>query len=138
MPDMKEINRQIIAEFRANAGKLSGRFGKMPMLLLTTIGAKSGEARTMPLAYSTDGDRVVIIASQGGAPTNPAWYHNILLNPEVTVEVGPDKYQARASVVESPERERLFDQQAELIPVFQEYKKITARIVPVVVLDRID
>ncbi len=134
--NLNDFNQQVIAEFRANDGKVGGPFADRPMLLLTTTGAKSGQLRMAPLVYTTDGDRMVIIASKGGAPTNPDWYHNLVANPVATVEVGTEKYQARATVTEGTERERLFNQQAEMMPGFAEYQKKTTRQIPVVVLER--
>src|SRR5579863_10381728 len=100
-------NQVVIDTFRANGGKVQG---PNQLILLTTTGAKSGQPRLTPVAYSTDGDRLVIIASKGGGPTNPDWYFNLLANPVVTVETGTETYQARASVAEEPERTRLYDQ----------------------------
>jgi deazaflavin-dependent oxidoreductase (nitroreductase family) len=137
MGDFNDFNKQVIEEFRANGGKVGGVFEGAPMLLLTTTGARSGQPRVAPLVYTTDGDRYVIIASKGGAPTNPDWYHNIAANPEVTVEVGTEKFQARAEIAQEPERTRLFDAQAALMPNFREYQKNTSRIIPVVTLTRI-
>lgn len=131
-----DFNRQIIEEFRANGGETSGPFKGRPLLLLTTTGAKSGEERTTPLVYSRDGDRVVIIASKGGAPTHPAWFHNVSANPEVTVELGTEKFRARASVPDGEERDRLYAQQAAQMPAFSEYQEKTTRRIPVVVLER--
>lgn len=128
-------NRQVIAEFRANGGKV-GDNGNY-LMLLTTTGAKSGQQRVNPLCYSTDGDRIVIIASKGAAPTNPDWYYNLLAHPEVTVEVGTERYQARAIIAEGAERQRLYDQQAALMPFFADYQKKTERQIPVVILERI-
>lgn len=133
-----DFNQQVIAEFRANGGKVGGPFAGSPMLLLTTTGAKSGQSRTTPLVYTTDGDRIVIIASKGGAPTNPAWYHNLVANPTATVEIGTETFQARATVAEGAERERLFNQQAAQMPGFAEYQKKTTRQIPVVILERAD
>src|SRR5947209_19395530 len=110
MANFNNFNQTIIAEFRANDGKVGGMLANMPLLLLTTIGAKSGQPRTTPLAYTTDGDHLVVIASKAGAPTNPDWYHNILANPVVTVEVGNERFQARAVVAEEQERKRLYAQ----------------------------
>jgi len=111
-------------------------FKGAPILLLTTRGAKSGTVYTTPLAYTRDGNRLVIIASKGGAPSNPAWYHNLVANPTVTVEVGPEKFEAKASVAQGDERDRLFDAQAALMPNFAEYQQNTTRRIPVVVLER--
>ena len=128
-------NQQVIEMFRANKGVVSG---PNRLILLTTTGAKSGQPRTTPIAYSTDGDRLVIAASKGGAPTNPDWYFNLLANPIVTVELGSERFQARASVVaDEAERERLYAQHAELMPGFAEYPQKTERKIPVVLLERI-
>src|SRR5512140_1144202 len=98
MSNLNDRNKAIIEEFRANAGKVGGPFAGRTLLLLHTIGAKSRQKRINPVAYITDGDRLVIIASKGGAPTNPDWYYNIIANPLVTVEVGTEKFQARAAI----------------------------------------
>ena len=137
MAEQNEFNRKIIEEFRANGGKTSGPFKGVNLLLLTMTGAKSGEQRTTPLVYSRDGDRLVIIASMGGAPKHPAWYLNVVAHPEVTLEVGAETFRARASVVEGSERDRLYAQQAAEMPAFNEYQQKTTRRIPVVVLDRI-
>jgi deazaflavin-dependent oxidoreductase (nitroreductase family) len=135
--DMAQINRDVITQFRANDGEIKeGMFKGAPILLLTTTGAKSGTTYTTPLVHTRDGDRYVVIASKGGAPTHPAWYHNLVANPNVTVEVGPEKFQARASVLEGEERDRLFDAQAALMPGFAEYQRNTTRRIPVVVMER--
>ncbi len=131
-----DFNLNIIEEFRANGGETSGPFKGRPLLLLTTKGAKSGEERTTPLVYSRDGERVVVIASMGGAPKHPAWFHNISADPEVTVEIGTEKFAARASVPEGEERDRLYAQQAATMPAFHEYQEKTTRRIPVVVLER--
>jgi deazaflavin-dependent oxidoreductase (nitroreductase family) len=137
MPDMKEFNQRVITDFRANNGKVGGQMENMPLLLVTMTGAKSGRTITLPLVYSTDGDRIVIIASYAGAPKNPSWYHNLVAHPVVTVELGGGKYQARATVATGAERDRLFKQQADLLPIFNDYQKKTTRRIPVFVLDRI-
>jgi len=135
-PDPNDFNAKIIAEFRANGGKVGPPFEGAPMVLLTSVGAKSGKERVNPLVYTTDGDRYVVIASKGGAPTNPDWFHNVKANPEVTVEIGEETFTARASVAEPAERDRLFAAQAELMPGFKDYEKATDRVIPVVVLER--
>ena len=124
---MEEFNRGVIAEFRANDGKVGGPFEGAPVLLLTSVGAKSGERRTTPVMYLPDGERMVIFASLGGAPNNPAWYHNLVANPSATVEVD-------AVVTSGEERDRLFEQQAELYPQFADYAQKTTRQIPVVAL----
>jgi deazaflavin-dependent oxidoreductase (nitroreductase family) len=133
---MSDFNQNLINEFRANNGKVTGTFAGRPVVLLTTTGAKSGQQRTTPLVYTTDGDNLVIIASKGGAPTNPAWYHNIVANPTVTVELPGQTFQARARVAEGAERERLYNAQAALMPAFAEYQEKTNRRIPVIVLER--
>jgi len=127
-----EYNQRIIDEFRANDGIVKGR-GKT-VLILHTIGAKSGKERVNPVAHTRDGDRYVIIASKGGAPDNPDWYHNIVANPKVNVEVGTEKFEAKATVQSEPERTRLYNQMAEVMPGFAEYQKKTSRTIPVIVL----
>lgn len=128
----------LVADFRANGGKVtSGPFLGRNLLLLGTTGARSGEPRLAPLAYTRDGDRIVIVASKGGAPTDPAWYRNLQANPNVTVELGGETFQARASVVEGGERDRLYAAHAAEHPAFQEYPKKTTRVIPVVRLDRV-
>lgn len=131
-----DFNLGIIKEFRENGGETFGPFKGRNLLLLTTKGAKSGNEGTTPLVYSKDGDRYVIIASMGGAPKHPAWYHNIVANPDVTLEVGKDTFKAKAAVAEEPERSRLYDAQAEMMPAFTEYQQKTTRVIPVVVLTR--
>ena len=134
---MAQFNRDLVSQFRANGGEIKeGMFKGAPILLLTTQGAKSGTTYTTPLVYTRDGDRLVIIASKGGAPTHPGWYHNLVANPGVTVEVGPERFEATASVAEGDERQRLFDAQATLMPNFAEYQQKTTRVLPVVVLER--
>jgi deazaflavin-dependent oxidoreductase (nitroreductase family) len=136
MSNYNDFNQTLIAEFRANGGKVGGQFANAPLLLLTTTGAKSGQLRTTPLAYTTDGNRVVIIASKGGAPTNPDWYYNLLANPTVTVEIGNERFKAQAVATSGQERERLFAKMAEQMPGFAEYQQKTSRQIPVVVLER--
>lgn len=133
---MPDYNAPIIEDFRANAGKVGGYFGNMNLLLLTATGARSGKSYTRPLAYTTDGDRLVIVASKGGSPTNPGWFHNLVAHPDVTVELGTDKFKAHAKRVVGKERERLYNQHADRYPVFNDYKAKTAREIPVFVLER--
>ena len=137
MSDMNEFNQKVIAEFRANGGKVGPPFEGAPMLLLTTTGAKSGQQRTTPLVHTMDGDRLVVIASKAGAPNHPAWYHNLVANPTVTVEKGTERFQARARVAGDEERDRLYAAQARLMPNFAEYQQKTTRRIPVVVLERV-
>jgi deazaflavin-dependent oxidoreductase (nitroreductase family) len=132
-----ERNLGIIQEFRANAGKVGGPFAGRSLLLLHTIGAKSGQPRINPVACINDGDRLVIIASKGGAPTNPDWYHNLLANPLVTVETGTEQFQAKATVAAEPERTRLYNQMVAMMPGFAGYQQKTTRIIPVIILTRV-
>jgi deazaflavin-dependent oxidoreductase (nitroreductase family) len=132
----KRMNDPVIAEFRANGGKTGRTY---PVILLTTVGAKSGKTRTNPLNFSIDGDRLVVIASKGGSPTHPDWYRNLVANPEVTIEHDGETFRARARTAVEPERTRLFDQQAKLMPFFGGYRtRVKTREIPVVVFDRID
>ena len=134
---MNDWNGPIIEEFRANGGKVGGQFAGANLLLLHTRGAKSSQPRINPLGYVKDGDKFVIIASKGGAPTNPDWYYNILAHPEVSIEVGSERFDARASVPERQERDRIFVEVVKQAPGFGEYQKNTSRIIPVVVLEKI-
>jgi len=138
MMSVNDFNKTIIAEFRANGGQVGGQFANATLLLLTTIGAKSGQARTNPAAYTTDGDHIIIIASKGGAPTNPDWYYNLKANPMVTVELGRERFQARAVVAEGAERDRLFTQMAQVMPGFADYQRNTNRQIPVIILERME
>jgi len=133
-----ELNQSVIKEFRTNQGKVGGPMEGMPILLLTMTGAKTGRTLVRPLCYSRDGDRIVIIASYGGAPRNPPRYHNLVANPMVTVEVGTEKFRARAVQVYGSERERLFAAQAKLMPFFTDYQNKTKRQIPVLTLTRVD
>jgi deazaflavin-dependent oxidoreductase (nitroreductase family) len=135
--EVNEFNRNLIDEFRANKGKVTGPFEGAPLLLLTTTGAKSGRTRTNPVVYTRSGDRLVIIASKGGAPTSPDWYHNLVANPTVTVELPDERFDAKASTARGEEHDRLFAAQAALMPHFNEYQQKTTRQLPVVVLERI-
>jgi deazaflavin-dependent oxidoreductase (nitroreductase family) len=134
--DYNEFNRQLIEEYRANGGRVTGIFAGASLLLLTTTGARSGQPRVAPLIYTTDNGRWIVIASKGGAPTHPDWYYNLRANPEVTVEVGTESFPARATVTTGAERQRLFDQMAARMPNFAEYQGNTVRQLPVIVLER--
>lgn len=133
------FTRSLIADFRANDGVISdGPMAGRRLILLTTTGARSGEPRTSPLAYTRDGEDYVVVASKSGAPTNPAWYLNLLANPVVTVEVGGETFEARATAIDlGPERDRLYARHAEFLPAFTEYETKTERVIPVVRLARI-
>ena len=134
MSEANERNKIIIDEFRANDGKVGGRFEGKTLLLLHTKGAKSGQERINPVACIRDGDCLAVIASKGGADTHPDWYYNVTANPLVTVEVGTEKFQARASAAEEPERTRLYNKMVEVMPGFGDYRLKTTRVIPVIVL----
>lgn len=129
-------NENTIKEFRASGGKVGGPFAGKTLLILHTIGAKSGKPHINPVAYITDGDRIVIIASKGGAPVHPDWYYNLVAHPKVILEVGTEQFAARASIASEPERTRLYDKMVEMMPGFDDYRKRTTRVIPVVILTR--
>ena len=134
---MNDWNRGLIEDYRANGKPTKGPFVGRQVLLLTTKGAKTGAERTNPLVYTKDGDKIVIVASKGGAPTNPSWFHNLRANPTVTVELGKEKFEARATVAKpESERRRLYDQHAATHPGFKDYEKKTTRRIPVITLER--
>ena len=134
-----DFNQQVIDEFRANAGKVGGMFEGAAMVILHTTGARSGRAIVSPLVYfretGDDADSIVIVASAGGADRHPAWYHNLVANPGVTVEYGSETRPMRASVVTGEERDRLFAEQVARAPGFGEYQAKTSRVIPVISLD---
>jgi deazaflavin-dependent oxidoreductase (nitroreductase family) len=130
---VNDYNAKLIEEFRANHGTARD-FGSMTLLLLHHNGAKSGERRVNPLAYLPDGDRYVVFASKGGAPTNPAWYHNLKAHPDVTIEVGDRTLPVVASEATGSERDRLFAAQVKRSPQFGEYRDKTERAIPVMIL----
>lgn len=136
-PDMNNWNQKVIAEFRENGGKVGGPFEGAPMVLVTSTGARSGQPRTNPLMYLPNGDDVVIFASKGGAPTNPDWYHNLVANPDATIEVGTETIPVRARVADGAERDELWSRQKSAYPQFAEYERNTSRAIPVVVLERV-
>jgi F420H(2)-dependent quinone reductase len=120
--------------YRATGGKLFGRMGKSPILLLNTVGRKTGRKRTSPLLYVMDGEDFVIIASKGGAPTHPAWYLNLKANPDATVEVGDRKVRVRAEEVDSEEKVRLWQKMVEMYPTYDDYQRKTKREIPLLIL----
>ncbi len=133
-----DFNQAIINEFRSNQGRVGGPFEGANMLLLHTVGAKSGQGRINPLVYVPDAERLVIAASKGGAETNPDWLHNLRASPLVSVEVGSERFQARATIVtEEPERSRLYALMVAHRPGFADYERRTTRAIPVVVLERV-
>ncbi len=136
MSDTDDFNATIIEEFRANGGQVGGGFAGAPMLLLTTTGARSGKTRVNPMMYLAEGDRWYVFASKAGAPTNPDWYHNLLAHPDVSIEVGTETVQVRATPLEGDERDRVYAEQAAANPGFAEYQEATDRVIPVIALDR--
>ncbi len=138
MNEWEERNRGVIEEFRASRDKIGGPLEGRPMLLLTHTGRRSGRRRTTPLVYLEDDGRVYVVGSKGGAPTHPDWYHNLVANPRVTVEIGTEEYEADAKVVTGPERDRLYAKLVDRMPFFGDYQKKTTRVIPVVELVRAD
>lgn len=136
MSDPNDMNKQVIAEFRAHEGKVGGFFANADLVLLHTIGAKSGKEHVTPLMTMQDGERLFVIASKGGAPTNPAWYYNILANPEVEVEFGTEQFKAVTTVAAEPERTELYERMAAKHEFFTGYAQNTERTIPVVILNR--
>jgi deazaflavin-dependent oxidoreductase (nitroreductase family) len=131
MSERNDFNSQIIDEFRANKGIVGGPFEGTKLLLLTSIGAKSGQPRISPLAYVMDGDKYVLIASKGGAPTNPDWYFNLKANPDATIELGAETIKGTAVEATGSERDRLYAKMVEVLPGFADYERNTTRTIPV-------
>ena len=131
-------NRVIIDEFRANGGKVGGQFTGASLLLLHSVGARSGKTRVNPLVYQDLGNgRVAVFASKAGAPTNSDWYHNLVANPRARVEIGTEIFDVMASVARGEERLRIFTAQKQRYPNFAEYERKTKRQIPVVILERV-
>jgi len=135
MPDVVDFNRSIIEEFRTKGGELGGNFAGAPMLLLHSTGAKSGLERVNPMMYKPVGDHYAVFASKGGAPTNPDWFHNLLVHPEATIEIGSETKPVRARVASGAERDAIWTTQKERYPGFAEYEAKTDREIPVVILE---
>jgi deazaflavin-dependent oxidoreductase (nitroreductase family) len=134
MSEGNDFNTQNIAEFRANHGRVGGQFEGAPLLILHTVGARSGEPRTNIMMYLKDGDRYLVFASKAGADTNPAWYFNTTANPRVRLEVGDDVFDAEATELTGAERDEKYAEQAGRYPGFAEYERKTTRTIPVVAL----
>lgn len=134
MAAFNDFNQKVMEEFHTNGGKVGGRFEGVSILILTSTGRKSGKTRWNPIAYSTDGDRYIIAASMGGAPTSPDWYHNLVANGSAVIEVGTDVIPVEAVMATGAERDRLYAQHADRMPQFDQYAKNTTRVIPVVVL----
>ena len=134
--EMNDMNRRVMAEFRANAGKVGGYFEGAPMIIVHHTGAKSGTAYETPLVYQPEGDNFLIFASYAGAPSNPAWFRNLMANPDTFVEVGAEHVPVTATEVTGAERDTIYAAQAERMPNFAEYQEKTTRLIPVVRLTR--
>jgi deazaflavin-dependent oxidoreductase (nitroreductase family) len=128
-------NRDIVDEFRANGGRVGGNFEGAPLLLLHTLGAHSGNERVNPLMYQDLGGTVAVFATKGGAPTNPDWYYNLVVNPEVTAEIGIERRRLRARTATGAERDRIWTKQKGDYRGFAEYEARTDRVIPVVILE---
>ena len=135
MAEVTDWNRKIIEEFRANGGRVGGQFEGAPLLLLHTVGARSGQERVNPMMYRAVGDGYAVFASKAGAPTNPDWYHNLRANPRVRAEIGTGTVQLAARVAEGEERERIWSAQKQEYPGFADYERKTDRQIPVVILE---
>ena len=135
MAEPNDWNAKIIAEFRANEGKVGGPFAGAPLLLLHTTGARTGQERVNPMMYRQVGDKYAVFASKAGAPTNPDWYHNLVANPAVKAEVGTQTLDLVARVADSAERQPIWAAQKADYPGFGEYEKNTSRQIPVVILE---
>lgn len=135
---MSEWNQKIIKEFRSNKGQVGGMFEGVTLALLTTTGARSGRRHTTPLTYLRDGERLLVFASNAGDPNHPAWYHNVLADPRVTIEVGTRSYAGIARPLRGEERDRMYALQSELVPAYADYQRQTARVIPVIALHDAD
>jgi deazaflavin-dependent oxidoreductase (nitroreductase family) len=135
MTEAEDWNSKIIAEFRANGGKVGGPFEGAPLLLLHTVGAKSGSPRVTPVMYQDIGDGVAVFASKAGAPTNPAWYYNLLASPRASAEIGADTVEVVAREAEGAERDRIWEAQKRDYPGFADYERKTTRQIPVIILE---
>jgi deazaflavin-dependent oxidoreductase (nitroreductase family) len=135
--DVNDWNSHVIDEFRANGGKVGGMFAGASMILVHHVGAKSGTERVSPMVYFPDGDRLLIVASKAGAPTNPDWYHNLKAHPRVDVEVGTEKFPVVAEELPRAERDEKWKAITSVAPGFAEYEKKTTRVIPVLALTRV-
>lgn len=137
MSEQNDWNKRVIDEFRANSGKVGGNFEGSDLLLLHTKGAKSGLPRINPLMTKDLGDgRYVIVASKAGAPKHPDWYFNIKANPNVHIEVGSDAFDAKATILDEPERTNIYEQMEASYAFFTEYRQKAGRVIPVITVER--
>jgi deazaflavin-dependent oxidoreductase (nitroreductase family) len=130
--DMKAFNKKLIADFRANHGRWTGQMAGRSLLILTTTGARTGKERAAVLGFGRAGDRLIVIASDNGAPVAPGWYYNLLASPIATVEIGPDPFKVRARTARPEERDEL----AKAVPYLEQQQGLTKREIPIVVLER--
>ena len=138
-PDFRNVNewnKQVIAEFRANGGKVGGMFEGASMILVHHLGAKSGTERVSPMVYFPDGDRMLVVASKAGSPTNPDWYHNLKAHPRVDVEVGSETFPVLVEELGPDERADKWSHITSVAPGFAEYQQKTTRVIPVLALSR--
>lgn len=133
---MSDWNDKVIAEFRANQGRVGGQFEGAPLLLLHSTGAKSGQERVNPMMYQAVGDGFAVFASKAGADTNPDWYHNLIAHPQARIEVGTETLDVTARVLDPDERAPIWEEQKARYPGFADYEVKTDRVIPVVMLDR--
>lgn len=133
---MSDWNKNIIAEFRNNHGKVGGNFEGAPLLLLHTVGRKSGKTRINPMMYLKDGDRYLVFASKGGADTSPDWYHNLKAHPDIQAEIGDESIAVRAEELHGAERDKFYAEQSRRFPSFAGYQTKTKRRIPVIALTR--
>lgn len=136
MSKTDEFNARTIAEFRRNHGKVGGAFEGAPLLLLHTIGARSGQPRINPMMYLQDDERYPVFASKAGADSHPDWYYNLKAHPDAQIEIGDKTFDVHANEIHGPERDTLFARQAALYPGFADYQRKTTRTIPVVALSR--
>lgn len=136
MSEAEDYNARIVAEFRANHGKVGGNFEGATLLLLHTTGARTGRALVKPVMYLPDGDRYLVFAANAGADTHPAWYHNLVAHPDVEIEVGDERVPVRAGVLEGAERDEKYARLTKLYPGAADYEAKTTRVIPVVALSR--
>jgi deazaflavin-dependent oxidoreductase (nitroreductase family) len=137
MTSFIERNKGIIEEYRANGGRMTGRWEGRPLLLLTTTGAKTGQLRTSPVTYLEGDGRYYVFASKGGSETHPDWYRNLVADPAVSVEMGEEKFEATATVLPGAERDAIYEKQTVVMPQFGEYQSGISRTIPVIALTRI-
>lgn len=135
MTEPDDWNAKIIEEFRANEGRVGGQFEGAPLLLLHSIGARSGKERVNPMMYQAVGDTYAVFASKGGAPSNPDWYHNLVTTPDATIEVDTRTVPVRARIADDVERDTIWETQKQRYPGFADYEASTTRQIPVVILE---